>query len=311
MLPNGLAYAAPMASWGSRAAVYGIGVWRRRMAHKAAAGQGGRIPGAGEPPRGITRWCDVARREVQGRDVYTLTPKRSSGNGRHVLFLHGGSYAGEALPPHWYWAARLARRTGQTVTFPDYPLAPEQTVVEAHAMVEEVLDGLLDAASPAQVTTMGDSAGAGMALAIAQTRRDRGLRQPGRLVLLSPWIDLTMTNPQVEPMIPDEPLLDVGNLVACGIAYAADRGNDHATVSPLYGSFEDLPPMAVWMGTRDLFLPDVRLMIDKARAAGAAVEYREYPEMFHVWMLGPFAEGRRATAEVRALLAQPMAGASS
>ena len=300
-----------MGSRGSKAAVYGSGVWRRRMAREVAAGRGGRQPGAGEPPRGLGRWCNVDRSEVQGRNVYVLRPKGGVARKeqREILFLHGGSYAGEALAPHWYWAARVARRTGQTVTFPDYPLTPEQTVVETHLMVEAVLDAMLDRAGTDGVTIAGDSAGGGMAVAISQTRRDRQLRAAGRLVLLSPWIDLTMTNPAIPPMIPDEPLLDVGNLVACGMAYSADRGNDHPSVSPLYGSFDGLPPMAIWMGTRDLFLPDVRLMVDKAKAAGAAIEYREFPDMFHVWMLGPFQEGRQATREICSHLSRPAATA--
>jgi acetyl esterase/lipase len=39
---------------------------------------------------------------------------------------------------------------------------------------------------------MGDSSGGGMALALAQKARDAGLQQPRDLVLLSPWLDVTM-----------------------------------------------------------------------------------------------------------------------
>ncbi|WP_432215797.1 alpha/beta hydrolase [Streptomyces hygroscopicus] len=42
---------------------------------------------------------------------------------------------------------------------------------------------------------MGDSAGGGMAPAIAQRLRDTGGRPPDRLVLIAPWLDITLGNP--------------------------------------------------------------------------------------------------------------------
>ena len=37
---------------------------------------------------------------------------------------------------------------------------------------------------------MGDSAGGGFSLALAQAIRDKGLELPKRLVLISPWVDV-------------------------------------------------------------------------------------------------------------------------
>ena len=51
------------------------------------------------------------------------------------------------------------------------------------------------AESPEGVVLVGDSAGGGYALALAEALRDRGGPQPDRLVLIAPWVDLTGTAP--------------------------------------------------------------------------------------------------------------------
>jgi triacylglycerol lipase len=40
----------------------------------------------------------------------------------------------------------------------------------------------------------GDSAGGGMALSVTQLLVSRGNPTPSRLVLISPWLDVTMSN---------------------------------------------------------------------------------------------------------------------
>jgi acetyl esterase/lipase len=71
--------------------------------------------------------------------------------------------------------------------------------------------------------------------------------------------------------------------------YAGDLDVRDPIVSPLFGSFEGLPPIAVFTGTRDLTNPD---------ASRLPATVYEYPGMVHVWMLFPMPEATRAVAQI-------------
>jgi acetyl esterase/lipase len=43
---------------------------------------------------------------------------------------------------------------------------------------------------------------------------------------------------------------------------------------------------------------------EKAEQAGLRLNYFEYPDMFHGWMIGPFREAKQATAQIVEILAR-------
>jgi len=69
-------------------------------------------------------------------------------------------------------------------------------------------------------------------------------------------------------------------------------------VNPVNGSLKDLAPVTLFIGTRDILYPDCRKLRDKAAAEGVRLDYREYDQMVHNWMLGPMPEAKHAIAEI-------------
>jgi triacylglycerol lipase len=119
-----------------------------------------------------------------------------------------------------------------------------------------------------EVSVYGDSAGGGMALAIAQLLVSRGTPTPSRMVLISPWLDVTMTNPAIASI--DDPILRTASLRTAGQRWAGDLSPTDPLVSPLYGSLAGLPPTAVYCGNMDLLAADVVQLQDQARAGAAS-----------------------------------------
>ncbi|WLW51051.1 alpha/beta hydrolase fold domain-containing protein [Streptomyces sp. YU58] len=76
-----------------------------------------------------------------------------------------------------------------------------------------------------QVTIMGDSVGAGLALGVAQNLVGSGLPQPARVVLISP-LDPTLTSPAVPEVETRDPFLTTSRLLAAGRGWAG--GDDSA-----------------------------------------------------------------------------------
>src|SRR5689334_4231317 len=76
------------------------------------------------PPASVTRRVRVRYGEVRGWPCYTVTPRRGPTAGRHVLYLHGGSYVFQMVRQQWDLVRAMAQRFGCPVTVPAYPLPP-------------------------------------------------------------------------------------------------------------------------------------------------------------------------------------------
>jgi len=150
----------------------------------------------------------------------------------------------------------------------------------------------------ASVTLMGDSSGGGISLALAQRLREDGHEQPGHIVLLSPWLDATLSNPEISEFDKIDPFLGTDGLKYGGAAYARDVDPKSYLVSPVYGSLRGLAPISLFIGTRDILFPDCRKLREQARTEGVEINYREYEGMVHDWMLVAMPEGKQAVREI-------------
>lgn len=224
---------------------------------------------------------------------YVITP-RGIDPERTVVLLHGGGFVAPLDPFHVRYATRLATALHARVVLPDYPLAPEHCWHDSHeALVDLVARWATDSRG---LVLAGDSAGGGLALAVAQSLRDRGGRQPDRLLLLSPWADLTTSTPDTEAFSARDTWLFLGKLRAYAEWWAGspeDLGRPE--VSPALGSLDGLPPALMFCGTRDTLAPGCRLLAARAAASTWDLTYVEVPDLIHVYPLLPLVpEARRA-----------------
>jgi epsilon-lactone hydrolase len=253
--------------------------------------------GSNEPPAALRSRHDVRTRRVQGFPCTTVAP-RDGASGRAVVYLHGGSYTGEIAKQHWALISKLTD-AGVRVEVPLYGLAPQHTYREAYPFVTEVYRDLLADVDASAVTIAGDSAGGGLALGFAQTLAAEGLPQPRRLVLLSPWLDLTLSHPDLPALEPRDPWLNIDGTIEAGKVWAGGDDPTQPKLSPINGQLSGLAPMDVTVGTHELCLPDVQLLQERARAAGADIRVTVCPGAVHVYPLVPAPEGR---AEARRIV---------
>ena len=244
-------------------------------------------PAPAPVPRGLRKACEVREEQIHGNQVFTLTP-RESASGLHVLYTHGGGYVHPLMTLHWSIIRKLIESTGATVTAPIYPLAPEHTWAEAYSLLEEVYRRIIGSASPLQVILCGDSAGGGLALGQAILYRDKGLPLPGRIMLFSPWLDITMSNPSAAATEKEDVILTAAALTAMGRMWAGEDDRRSPLLSPIFGDLSGLPPIDVFQGTHDIFIGDARLLARKVKAAGGEIDLHEYPGAFHVFVAAIF-----------------------
>jgi acetyl esterase/lipase len=218
--------------------------------------------------------------------AYVVTP-RGVDPERTVVLVHGGGFVAPLDPFHVRYATRLAAALRARVVLPDYPLAPEHSWRDSHEPLVDLVARW--AAEPGDLVLAGDSAGGGLALALAQSLRDRGGPQPDRLLLHSPWADLTTSTPDTAEFSERDTWLFLGKLHAYAEWWAGspeDLGRPE--VSPALGSLDGLPPALMFCGTRDTLAPGCRLLAANAQASTWDLTYVEAPDLIHVSPLLPF-----------------------
>jgi acetyl esterase/lipase len=158
---------------------------------------------------------------------------------------------------------------------------------------------------------VGDSAGGALALGTAIRARDAGLPLPGALVLISPWLDLSMGGESYVELADRDIFSKPAQLRAMARTYLG-RGGDAAdpAASPVLGDLRGLPPMLVHAGAWDITLDDSRLLVRNAEAQGGSIELRIFDRMFHHFQVfEELPEAAQSLSEIAAFLANIQAPA--
>jgi len=236
-----------------------------------------------QPPESLRDRISVD--DSPGFEVFTLAPSRPA-SAMTVLYVHGGSYVADLVPQNWEFVAELSEGTGATVVVPRYPLAPEATWRTSRA-------ALVDLASrdPQHLVLMGDSAGGGLAIVLAQHLVAAGT-PPAGLVAIAPWVDLPIDLEFGE--VTNDPWLDLETSRSTGRLWAGDDDLRHPDLSPLFGELRGLPPTLLISGSRDILHPANVEMVKRMRAAEVPVTFIEGKRLVHSYPLLPIPEARSA-----------------
>jgi epsilon-lactone hydrolase len=185
----------------------------------------------------------------------------------------------------------------------DYPLSPEQRYPDVGDAIYDVYQMLLDqGVQPKDIIVSGDSCGANLALALVlRLKQEDPSQVPSGLVLMSPFLDLTLTSESLRYNAKHDALLSIEALET-GINYYVPKNVDRSLpeISPIFGDFKGLPPTLVQIGSKEILLDDAARFHDKAKDAGVEVSYKLYTGMWHNFqMFSPwFVEAKQALADL-------------
>ncbi len=234
-------------------------------------------------PDKLKSWYHTSQSEVEGMQMYHLERKDSSPS-EHVYYIHGGAYVNNLVSAHWKILDRVLKKSNVSLTVPVYPLAPEAQVDEVQTKVFAGYEQLANKVGAEHTTVMGDSAGGGLAIALAQWLKANDKPQPKQLVLFSPFLDGSLTNPAIEAIEPKDAMLSTLALRGMTKLYAGNRALTDARVSPIYGDLAELAPMTIFAGTYDILEPDAEKLASQIHANGGRAKLHIYPEAFHVFV---------------------------
>lgn len=254
----------------------------------------------------------VTTRQVGGVGAAELT-HTSSRPDLLVVHLHGGGYIVGTPETPQTWAVPLAIQTGATVVLPDYRLAPEHPYPAALEDAAAVWKELSSSVDPGRIVLSGDSAGAGLAVALTARLRDEGSPLPAGLVLISPWLDLTANRRHDRELARRDPMLSAGWLERASDAYSGGTPLADPGISPLLGSLDGLPPALVQAGADDILISDAIGFARAVRAAGGDVTLSIGNGLWHDFPMqaGMLAAADAAVRQAAAFVARVTGGSTA
>lgn len=229
--------------------------------------------------------CNIETIEYDGRNVFVLTPKSETKSDMVILYLHGGSYMGAMANEHWDLYNDLINDLGCTIVAPDYPLTPKYNYKDVENMMYPFYEEFIDKVNTENFIFMGDSAGGGLALAITQKAGENNLKLPKRLILISPWLDVRLENPEIDEVQKRDPVLFKTTLKLAGEIYAGKDGINDAFANPIDGYIDNLPEITIYTGTNDILNPDVHKFVERLNNNGINIDIRETQGAVHIWIL--------------------------
>lgn len=242
---------------------------------------------------------DVSTRSLvtdSGTQLFELMPSGSSDSDLTMVFYHGGGFIMEIAEPHWNFCFELVRTLRCRIIVAIYPLAPVHTYEDAYIACYDAFSYASSLSDDSKLILIGDSAGAHLAIAMAQIALNKGVRQPNLVIAISPWIDIADEIEGKDGIDPIDPMLAMSGLSKIAGIWAPYLRD--ARVFPpciLHGPLEGLAPMMIFSGTREVFHPEAKAFTEKAKQAGVDVELVIGEGLWHCWAsMIEIDEGQRA-----------------
>ena len=228
----------------------------------------------------IPRNISVKTVDLDGIEAMHFRPQDPMENCAAV-YLHGGLYVGGSSYDYRELIARLARSINCHIYAVDYRLAPEHLFPAA---VEDARGAFAYVNSKYfRTAVLGDSAGAGLAMAVMRPNPDSPAPVAG--ALLSPMIDLTLSGRSIDERAGRDLVFRREALESTVQMYLGDRSAKDPDASPLFADLSGFPPMQIHIGTEEMFFDDARRLFERANKAGVEVELHEWNGMIHDFQL--------------------------
>jgi acetyl esterase/lipase len=201
-----------------------------------------------------------------------------------ILYFHGGvyviGYAAATVP----LVGDLVRRTGTKAITLEYRLAPEHPYPAAVEDARAAYVGLLaQGIAPGQIALAGESAGAGLAVALLLALREAGVPLPSCGYLMSPYVDLTLSGETLTAKREADPLLTPDGLRARVPDYVGGADAAEPLISPIFADLSGLPPLLIQVGSHEVLLSDALRLAARAAVSDVPVTLDVTPGVPHVF----------------------------
>ncbi len=228
---------------------------------------------------------NVRKFQVLNTSITEVKSKTSPDN--LVIFVHGGAFISGPGQHHWDSLQTIIEQTNYTGWMCDYPKAPESKISEISKNIDAVYSKALEDYESEKITLIGDSVGATLITALVQRLNQRKEALPKKLILISPVMDATMSNPDIKAIDEIDPMLSRKGILSSKRMCAENGDLGDERISPINGSFKGFPKTIIFVAENDIMYPDELLAIQKMQEAQVDIEVIKGENMPHVWPILP------------------------
>lgn len=263
-------------------------------------------------------------REIRKEDIYHPTDKffkqylirtfkvsdsviteigTNTNSNKLLIFIHGGAFISGPVQHHWEAIKQISKKTEYKIWMCNYPKAPEHKIGQISANIDLVYSKAIQYFRPNKISFIGDSAGGTLVMCLIQRLIKDKKELPQKIILISPVMDASMTNPDTVQIDKSDPMLSrIGVLSAKKMTVENDNLKSEM-ISPLYGSFEHFPQTILFLAENDITYPDQKLAVKKLIEANINHIVIIGKNMPHIWPLLPvMKEAKNALYEIIKLL---------
>lgn len=261
----------------------------------------------------------ISEHSGNGARVRLIVPEKRTVTGA-LLWMHGGGLVVGAPRQDDARCAEFAARLGIAVVCAHYRLAPKHPFPAALDDCRRAWRWLLDHAEelgfdPARVAVGGESAGGGLAAALAQRTCDQAGPRPAAQLLVYPMLDdRTAARRELDAL--DHP---VWNNASNRFGWSSYLGREPGSQDvPEYAvparraDLSGMPPAWIGVGSLDLFLEEGRAYAQRLQKAGVRCEFTEFEAACHGFIaVAPAASVSRTAVESQMRFLEDALGLSS
>lgn len=240
---------------------------------------------------------EFSKELINNTIVYTYNGTLSENTSKFLLYVHGGNFVEHANKFQVKALKYIAKRTNSTLVFVIYELLPIGNYKKMYELLDAIYSELIKN-NPKIINFIGDSAGAGSILSFAQQISEKDILKPENIILISPWLDLSMTNPDLYKAALKDRMNNVDGTRYEGKLWADNLDVKNPLISPIYGKFDKLKKISIIFGGKGILSPECIRFDELLNNANVDHNFIMYTNEGHDFVFFPTREGELAINDI-------------
>lgn len=228
-------------------------------------------------------------------NTHKLTPKNPKSD-VYAIYFHGGGYYSGSVISHKNLLSQITASTNMVTYIFEYRLSPEAVFPSAHDDSKEVVSFLDDLEQGKDSIWIGESAGGGLAAGLCVD--DSFTFRPKKLVLMSPWLDLSDKNKDRNFLKNKDILILLDGMHMMGEYYAGDHDPANPILSPVFADIQEFPDVLIQVCSNELLYNDAVEFSKKLKKINSKYELQVWDNLWHAWQFFPIKEAEDAREKI-------------
>ena len=204
-----------------------------------------------------------------------------------LIFIHGGAFISGPAKHHWDTVKEIAKKSNYKIWMCDYPKAPENQISKISQNIDAIYSKALESYQANKISMIGDSAGGTLATALIHRLIVKKIALPKKLILITPVMDASMSNPAIKLIEKADPMLSITGVLSAKKMCAGNKNLKDPIISPLFANFKGFPKTILFLAQNDIMYPDGKLAKIKMKKSNVNIDVIEGENMPHIWPLLP------------------------